>query len=140
MISYSESSCDQPLRWDGLAIDRHLGVGGKRRPIAELQGDADVVVEDRDLRHAHQFVPTPALFASVLVLPSIFGLVVCGGQGGSFGFETGLSKGSPRATADRKSGARCRGCSGRSVTIGLREGSWWLWRRDCCQRFRHQPC
>ena len=43
---------DEPLRRDRLAVDGDLGVVGQRRPVAVLQGDADVVVEDRDLRHA----------------------------------------------------------------------------------------
>ena len=39
---------DQPLRRDRLAVDGDLGVVGQHRPVAVVQGDPDVVVEDRD--------------------------------------------------------------------------------------------
>jgi hypothetical protein len=43
---------DQPLRRDRLAIDGDLGVVRQLGPVAVLQGNANVVIEYRDLRHA----------------------------------------------------------------------------------------
>ena len=57
---------DEPFRRDRLAEDGDLGVGGQRRPVAVLQGDADVIVEDRDLRHAHHLASPPAQPISLL--------------------------------------------------------------------------
>ena len=43
---------DEALRRDRLAIDGDLRVVGQRCPVAVLQGNPDVVVEDGDLRHS----------------------------------------------------------------------------------------
>ena len=43
---------DEPRRRDRLTVDGDLRVGGQRAPVAVLQCDADVVVEDRNACHA----------------------------------------------------------------------------------------
>src|SRR6185312_15059668 len=57
----------EPLRRDRLAVDRDLGVAGQRRPVAVVQGDANVVVEDRDLRHACHLTQIPAAVSQICV-------------------------------------------------------------------------